>query len=303
MRRRSNPHIRQMMSNETAIALRKMNGLGNDFAVLDARPRALTLSVEQARAIANRESGVGCDQVIAIEPSLEGADAFMRIWNHDGGEVEACGNAMRCVASILADELGRPRISIQTGAGILSANLNGDGSVTVDMGVPKLNWDEIPLAEEFHDTRSIELQVGPMDDPVLHTPSVVNVGNPHCIFWVDDLDAHDLARIGPVLEHHPLFPERANISLAQVTSPDAITLRVWERGVGLTRACGTAACAVVVAAVRKKLTGRKVTVTLPGGPLKLEWREADDHILMTGPSELEYEGTLDASLLNPEPVS
>jgi diaminopimelate epimerase len=292
-----------MMSNETAIALRKMNGLGNDFAVLDARPRALTLSVERARAIANRESGVGCDQVIAIEPSPAGADAFMRIWNHDGGEVEACGNAMRCVASILADELGRPRISIQTGAGILSANLNGDGSVTVDMGVPKLNWDEIPLAEEFHDTRSIELQVGPIDDPVLHTPSVVNVGNPHCIFWVDELDAHDLARIGPVLEHHPLFPERANISLAQVTSPDAITLRVWERGVGLTRACGTAACAVVVAAVRKKLTGRKVTVTLPGGPLQLEWREADDHILMTGPSELEYEGTLDASLLNPEPVS
>jgi len=291
------------MSNETAIALRKMNGLGNDFAVLDARPRALNLSVEQARAIADRTSGVGCDQVIAIEPSPAGADAFMRIWNHDGGEVEACGNAMRCVASILADELGRPRISIQTGAGTLSANLNGDGSVTVDMGVPKLNWDEIPLAEEFHDTRSIELQVGPIDDPVLHTPSVVNVGNPHCIFWVDDLDAHDLARIGPVLEHHPLFPERANISLAHVTSPDAITLRVWERGAGLTRACGTAACAVVVAAVRKKLTGRKVTVTLPGGPLQLEWREADDHILMTGPSELEYEGTLDASLLNPEPVS
>ncbi len=291
------------MSNETAIALRKMNGLGNDFAVLDARPRALNLSVEQARAIADRTSGVGCDQVIAIEPSPAGADAFMRIWNHDGGEVEACGNAMRCVASILADELGRPRISIQTGAGMLSANLNGDGSVTVDMGVPKLNWDEIPLAEEFHDTRSIELQVGPIDDPVLHTPSVVNVGNPHCIFWVDDLDAHDLARIGPVLEHHPLFPERANISLAHVTSPDAISLRVWERGAGLTRACGTAACAVVVAAVRKKLTGRKVTVTLPGGPLQLEWREADDHILMTGPSELEYEGTLDASLLNPEPVS
>ena len=291
------------MSNETAIRLRKMNGLGNDFAVLDTRPHALTLSVGQARAIADRNSGVGCDQVIAIEPSPAGADAFMRIWNHDGGEVEACGNAMRCVASVLAGELGRPQISIQTGAGMLSAVVNGDGTVTVDMGVPKLNWDEIPLAEEFHDTRSIELQVGPIDDPVLHTPSVVNVGNPHCIFWVDDLDSHDLARIGPVLEHHPLFPERANISLAQVTSPGAITLRVWERGVGLTRACGTAACAVVVAAVRKKLTGRKVTVTLPGGPLQLEWREADDHILMTGPSELEYEGTLDASLLNAEPVS
>jgi diaminopimelate epimerase len=287
-----------MMSNDVSIRLRKMNGLGNEFAVLDARPNALTLSVGQAQAIADHENGVGCDQVIAIEPSPAGADAFMRIWNHDGGEVEACGNAMRCVASILAEELGRPQVSIQTSADMLSAVVNEDGTVTVDMGVPKLRWDEIPLAEEFHDTRIIELQVGPIDDPVLHTPSVVNVGNPHCIFWVDDLDAHDLSRIGPVLEHHPIFPDRANISLAQVTSPEAITLRVWERGVGLTRACGTAACAVVVAAARKKLTGRKITATLPGGPLQLEWRESDDHVLMTGPSELEYEGTLDASLLN-----
>jgi diaminopimelate epimerase len=291
------------MTSDAAIVLRKMNGLGNDFAVLDARPRTLPLSVGQARAIADRKSGVGCDQVIAIEPSPAGADAFMRIWNHDGGEVEACGNAMRCVASILAEELGRPRVTIQTGADMLSALVNTDGTVTVDMGVPKVRWDQIPLAEEFHDTRIIELQVGPIDDPVLHTPSVVNVGNPHCIFWVDDLDAHDLARIGPVLEHHPLFPERANISLAQVTSPDAITVRTWERGVGLTRACGTAACAVTVAAVRKKLTGRKITVTLPGGPLQMEWREGDDHILMTGPSELEYEGTLDPALMNAEPVS
>jgi diaminopimelate epimerase len=287
-----------MMSNDVSIRLRKMNGLGNEFAVLDARPNALTLSVGQAQAIADHDNGVGCDQVIAIEPSPAGADAFMRIWNHDGGEVEACGNAMRCVASILAEELGRPQVSIQTSADMLSAVVNEDGTVTVDMGVPKLRWDEIPLAEEFHDTRIIELQVGPIDDPVLHTPSVVNVGNPHCIFWVDDLDAHDLSRIGPVLEHHPIFPDRANISLAQVTSPEAITLRVWERGVGLTRACGTAACAVVVAAARKKLTGRKITATLPGGPLQLEWRESDDHVLMTGPSELEYEGTLDASLLN-----
>lgn len=286
------------MSNDVSIRLRKMNGLGNEFAVLDARPNALTLSVGQAQAIADHDNGVGCDQVIAIEPSPAGADAFMRIWNHDGGEVEACGNAMRCVASILAEELGRPQVSIQTSADMLSAVVNEDGTVTVDMGVPKLRWDEIPLAEEFHDTRIIELQVGPIDDPVLHTPSVVNVGNPHCIFWVDDLDAHDLSRIGPVLEHHPIFPDRANISLAQVTSPEAITLRVWERGVGLTRACGTAACAVVVAAARKKLTGRKITATLPGGPLQLEWRESDDHVLMTGPSELEYEGTLDASLLN-----
>ncbi len=291
------------MNQTASIRLRKMNGLGNDFAVLDARPRGLSLSVGQARAIADRESGVGCDQVIAIEPSPAGADAFMRIWNHDGGEVEACGNAMRCVATVLADELGRPNVSIQTPADMLGALVNPDGTVTVDMGVPRFRWDEIPLSEEFHDTRVIELQVGPIDAPVLHSPSVVNVGNPHCIFWVDDVNAHELERIGPVLEHHPLFPERANISLAQVTSRDAIMLRVWERGVGLTRACGTAACAVAVAAARKGLTERKSTVTLPGGPLQMEWRADDDHILMTGPSELEYEGTLDPALLQGESVS
>ncbi|MHA1164377.1 MAG: diaminopimelate epimerase [Alphaproteobacteria bacterium] len=290
------------MTNETPIALRKMNGLGNDFAVLDARPRELRLSIEQARAIADRNGGVGCDQVIALEPS-DSADVFMRIWNHDGGEVEACGNAARCVASVLADETGRSNVTIETRAAVLGAKINPDGTVTIDMGEPLLRWDQIPLAEEFHDTRIIELQVGPIDDPVLHTPSVVNVGNPHCIFWVDDIEAHDLARIGPVLENHPIFPERANISLAHVTSSDAISLKTWERGVGLTRACGTAACAVTVAAARKGLTGRKITVTLPGGPLQMEWRESDDHILMTGPSELEYEGTLDPALLNCEPVS
>ncbi len=285
------------------IALRKMNGLGNDFAELDTRLHTLALSTGQARRIADRRSGVGCDQVIAIETSPAGADAFMRIWNHDGGEVEACGNAMRCVASVLADELGRPDITIETHAGILSATVNADGSVTVDMGAPKFRWDEIPLAEEFHDTRIIELQLGPIDDPVLHTPSAVNVGNPHCIFWVDNVDAHDLARIGPLLEHHPLFPERANISLAHVVSPEAITLKTWERGAGLTRACGTAACATAVAAARKDLTGRKLTVTLPGGALQMEWREGDDHILMTGPSTLEYEGLLDPALLRGQAVA
>jgi diaminopimelate epimerase len=290
------------MTNETSIALRKMNGLGNDFAVLDARPNALALSAGQARAIANRETGVGCDQVIALEPSGS-ADVFMRIWNHDGGEVEACGNAARCVASILAGETGRSNVTIETQVAVLGAKINTDGTVTIDMGVPLFRWDQIPLSEEFHDTSIIELQVGPIDDPVLHTPSVVNIGNPHCIFWVDDLEAHDLARIGPILEHHPIFPKRANISLAHVTSSEAISLKTWERGVGLTRACGTAACAVTAAAVRKNLTDRKITVTLPGGPLQMEWRESDDHILMTGPSELEYEGTLDPALMTAEQVS
>ena len=179
---------------------------------------------------------------------------------------------------------------------MLGSTVNADGSVTIDMGAPRFAWDEIPLAEPFHDTRGIELQIGPIDAPVLHTPSVVNVGNPHCLFFVDDVEAHDLARFGPMLEHHPLFPERANISLVQVLGPEAIKVRTWERGAGLTRACGTAACAAAVAAARRELTGRKMKVTLPGGDLLIEWRESDGHILMTGPYALDYEGTLPAEL-------
>ncbi len=291
------------MSETGSIPLRKMNGLGNDFAVLDLRARTRAFTAGEIRRIADRERGVGCDQVIALEASPAGGDAFMRIWNHDGGEVEACGNAMRCVATILAEELKRPSLTIETRAGLLGAVVNADGTVTVDMGAPRFEWNEIPLSEEFADTRYIELQVGPVDDPVLHSPSAVNIGNPHCIFWVDDTEAHDLARIGPLLENHPLFPERANISLAQLTGPDAIAVKVWERGAGLTRACGTAACAVAVAAHRKRLTGRSVSVTLPGGPLLIEWRKGDSHILMTGPSELEYDGVLDPALLEMEQAS
>jgi diaminopimelate epimerase len=273
------------------IPFRKMNGLGNDFVVLDAREHALRLGADAVRAIADRTSGIGCDQVITIEPSGS-ADAFMRIWNADGGEVGACGNAARCVAALLAGERETPQVSIETESAVLAAVVNDDGSVTIDMGIPRFNWDEIPLSEPFHDTRRIELQLGPIDDPVLHSPSVVNVGNPHCIFFVDNIEAHDLARFGPLLEHHPLFPERANISIAQVTGPKALRLRTWERGAGLTKACGTAACAAAVAAARRGLTGRQVTVTLPGGDLGIDWREDDDHILMTGPYALDYEGTL-----------
>jgi diaminopimelate epimerase len=279
------------MTNATTIAFRKMNGLGNDFVVLDARAHPLALGVADVAAIADRGSGVGCDQVIALEPSRQ-ADVFMRIWNADGGEVGACGNAARCVAALVAQERGKADVTIETESAVLGARVNADGSVTIDMGAPRFAWNEIPLAEPFHDTRKIELQIGPIDDPVLHSPSVVNVGNPHCIFFVTDVDAHDLGRFGSMLEHHPLFPERANISLAQVTAPDALKLRTWERGAGLTRACGTAACAAAVAAARRKLTGRKVKVSLPGGDLLIEWRESDGHILMTGPYALDYEGTL-----------
>jgi diaminopimelate epimerase len=284
-----------------AIRFRKMNGLGNDFVVLDARARALTLSPDAVRAIADRKEGIGCDQIVALEPSRK-ADAFMRIWNADGGEVGACGNAARCVASVVAAERGEPNVRIETEGGMLEAAVSRDGSVTIDMGAPRFAWNEIPLSEPFHDTRRIELQIGPIDAPVLHTPSVVNVGNPHCLFFVDDIEAHDLARFGPMLEHHPLFPERANISLVQVLGADAIKVRTWERGAGLTRACGTAACAAAVAAVGRNLTARKVKVNLPGGDLLIEWRETDDHVLMTGPYALDYEGTLPSELFQPARV-
>jgi diaminopimelate epimerase len=287
--------------NASALKFRKMNGLGNDFVVVDGRARALALGPDAVRAIADRKEGIGCDQLIVLEPSTK-ADVFMRIWNADGGEVAACGNAARCVAALVAQEQERPQVTIETEDQVLGAVVAGDNSVTIDMGAPRLKWDEIPLAEPFHDTRRIELQAGPIDAPVLHSPAVVNVGNPHALFFVDDVEAIDLARIGPMLEHHPLFPERANISVVQVLSPEHLKIRTWERGAGLTRACGTAACASAVAAIRRGLTGRKVEVSLPGGDLVIEWRESDGHALMTGPYALDFEGTLPAALLEPAGV-
>jgi diaminopimelate epimerase len=201
---------------------------------------------------------------------------------------------------MLADAvMGRPAgeaLLLETAAGLLPVSRVSTLVFTVDMGAPRLRWDEIPLRDPFQDTRYIELQIGPIDDPILHSPSVVSMGNPHAIFWVDDVAAFDLGRIGPLLENHPIFPERANISLAEVRSPEHIVLRVWERGAGLTKACGSAACAALVAAARKKLTGRRATVTLPGGDLIIEWRTSDDHVLMTGPVEFEHEGTFPPAL-------
>ncbi len=277
---------------KTAHAFRKMNGLGNDFAVLDARVSGLRLDAGAARRLANREHGVGCDQVIVIERS-DGADAFMRILNADGSEVDACGNATRCVAALLAQEAGRPEVTILTGAGLLRATIGENGMVTVDMGSPRLRWDEIPMARPFDDTASLDVSFDASQSGLLVAPGVVNVGNPHCIFVVDDADAYDLAEIGPRIEHDQLFPERVNVSLAEILSPEMLRLRVWERGAGLTKACGTAACAAAVAAARKGLTGRRVTVELPGGNLLIEWRETDGHILMTGPWSLDYEGIFD----------
>ena len=283
---------------ERNIPFLKMNGLGNDFVVWDAREAPVRLDAEAIRRIGDRETGIGFDQMITVEKSPAGADAFMRIHNRDGSEVDACGNATRCIGRLLMEESGLAAATIETNAGLLKAAATGMARrVTVDMGEPRFAWHEIPLAEEFHDTRAIELQIGPIDAPILHTPSVVNVGNPHAVFWVRDLDAYDMSRIGPMLENHPMFPERANISIAHVISDEEIEVRVWERGVGLTQACGTAACAVGVAAARDRRTGRKVSVKLPGGPLLIEWRESDNHILMTGDTEVEYEGVLDPDTL------
>lgn len=284
------------MTAASAIPFRKMNGLGNDFVVLDGRVRPIPMDEAKARAIADRANGIGCDQLILLESSKT-ADVRMRIFNNEGGEVESCGNASRCIADMLFDEKHTRRATIDTTGGFLVAEKAGDHLVTVDMGRPRFGWQEIPLAEKFHDTRHIELQLGPIDAPLIHSPSVVNVGNPHCIFWVKDLNVVDLAKAGPMLEHHPLFPERANISLALVHSRDHMTLKVWERGAGLTRACGTAACAAVAAGSRIRLVNRKCRVSLPGGDLEIEWRDNDDHLLMTGPIAYEFDGTLPESLL------
>jgi diaminopimelate epimerase len=215
----------------------------------------------------------------------------MRIWNADGGEVEACGNAARCVGWLLMQATGRDAASIETEAGLLSATRGPEGQVTVDMGEPGLDWTQIPLAEEM-DTRNIELQVGPIDAPILHTPGCVNMGNPHVVFFVLDVASAPVREVGPMIENHMLFPERTNVGFAQIVSRERIRLRVWERGVGETKACSTGACAALVAASRRKLTGRKAVVELTGGELTIDWREDDGHVLMTGPVAVEFTGTL-----------
>jgi diaminopimelate epimerase len=271
----------------------RMNGLGNEIIVADMRGRADRVTPAAAVALAG-DRATHFDQIMAIhDPKTPGTQNYIEIINSDGSMAQACGNGMRCVVQALAAETGRKVFTFETVAGILTAQEHADGTVSVDMGAPRFGWQEIPLAEEFRDTRMIELQIGPIDAPVLHSPSVVSMGNPHAIFWVDgDVWTYDLERFGPLLENHPIFPERANITIARVTSRVAITIRTWERGAGLTRACGSAACATTVCAARTKRTGRKVTVTVPGGPLRIEWRD-DDHVIMTGPAEWEFSGSFD----------
>jgi diaminopimelate epimerase len=278
-------------------AFLKMNGLGNEIVVVDMRRETGAVSSAEARAAA-QPNGAPYDQLMTLHaPRTPGTDAYVRIYNNDGSEAGACGNGMRCIADVLFKETGKGALTFETQAGLLNCWKGETPLVsTVDMGKPRFAWNEIPLAEEFRDTRAIELQIGPIDKPILHSPSALSMGNPHAIFWVDDVDAYDLGKIGPLLENHPLFPERANISLAQVKSREHIVIRTWERGAGLTKACGSAACAAAVAAARLRRTGRKVTVTLPGGDLAIEWRERDDHVLMTGPVAYEYEGKFDPAL-------
>jgi diaminopimelate epimerase len=267
-------------------AFTKMHGLGNDFVVFDARARALSVSEDEARRIADRHRGVGCDQLIVIETAKNGADAFMRIRNADGGEVAACGNAARCVAALLMQESGRHAVRIETLAGVLQAHDAAGGTVAVDMGEARFGWRDIPLSME-QDTLHLTLSAGPLRDPC-----AVSMGNPHAVFFVPDADAVDLATLGPKLEHDPIFPDRANIGAAQVIARDRIRLRVWERGAGLTLACGTGACAALVAASRRGLADRAAEMILDGGTLRVEWLP-DGHVIMSGPVAVAFTGTLE----------
>jgi diaminopimelate epimerase len=278
------------------IAFFKMHGLGNDFVVLDGRRESVALDVTAARTVADRRTGIGCDQIILMEPpNAPNAHVFMRIVNADGSEAEACGNATRCIAWLIAQEAGHTVVRIETVVGVLQAEMIGEERVAVDMGEPRGHWQDIPLAREM-DTTSVKLRLGP-----LATPVCTNIGNPHATFFVPDADAIDLAALGPQLEHAPLFPERANIGVATVLDTATIRLRVWERGAGITRACGTGACAALVGAHRRGLTGPQARVVLDGGLLDIEWRDDDrdeaGHVIMTGPTALAFDGSFDAALL------
>ncbi|MBT5299000.1 MAG: diaminopimelate epimerase [Rhodospirillaceae bacterium] len=275
----------------TQVAFTKMHGLGNDFVIVDGRDGDLAIGGTQARAIGDRRRGVGFDQLLILEPAKDAAaDLFMRILNPDGSEAEACGNGTRCVAARVMDELGRDTLNIETVAGVLATTTGADGLVTVDMGPANLEWRQIPLAVEA-DTLHLDIENGPLRDPV-----AVNIGNPHMVFFVDDADAIDVAGLGPALESHPLYPERTNVEICSLSGPDQLRMRVWERGAGITQACGSGACAAGVAAARRGLTGRRVEIVLDGGPLSIEWRE-DGRVLMTGPVATSFEGTLGPELL------
>ena len=273
-------------------AFLKMHGLGNDFVVFDARDAALALTPEQIRKVADRHFGVGCDTVVVIRPGGAAADATVQFYNADGAESESCGNATRCVARLLLDERGLARVRISTKGGLLTCSDAGKGLVTLDMGEPKLDWGALPMSAPV-DTTNFPLDIGGNQIPA----SAVSVGNPHCVLFVPDAAAAPVETLGPRIETLPFFPNRVNVEFAQVLDPATIRMRVWERGVGVTLACGTGACATAVAAIRRGLTGRKVKLVLDGGALMIEWREEDGHVLMTGPAALPFRGRLDLTAL------
>jgi diaminopimelate epimerase len=284
--------IRRARSN--GLPFVKMEGLGNDFVILDGRKKPLDLTGDDARAIADRHLGIGCDQIITLQPSKR-ADVFMRIQNADGSETAACGNVTRCVAKILMNETGKRTAAIETLFDVLKVKASKGGEFAVDMGVPKLGWRDIPLAREM-DTAKMDLEARFKGGKRFNGPVGVNIGNPHAIFFVDDVETLDIEHTGPKLEHDKLFPERANISFAEKTGPDTIRLRVWERGTGVTMACGSAACATLVAAKRRGLMDHEADIVLDGGTLHVDWR-ADGHVIMTGPAAESFRGTMDLAAL------
>jgi diaminopimelate epimerase len=280
----------------------KMNGLGNEIVVLDLRGSAVEVGPEQVRAI-GRADGLGFDQLMVLhDPPSPGTDAAVAIYNRDGSRAGACGNGTRCVAWYLARESGRETFELETEAGRLACRRIGDWTFAVEMGRPRLAWHEIPLRDPCEDTRALRLEPLPAEAVALGLASVVSMGNPHAIFFVDDRAAHDLASLGPLLETHPMFPERANVSFAEVLGADHIALSVWERGTGVTKACGSAACAAVVAGARTGRTDRRALVSLPGGDLDIEWRRSDDIVVMTGPVAYEHETRLDPRLFEEAPA-
>ncbi len=272
-----------------------MNGLGNSICVLDAREESMPLTPEIVAALADPKKGIGFDQMMVLERAKNPlADIYTQIWNADGTKVGACGNGTRCVAWYLMRETEQDHIVIETDAGLLGASRAGENTISVDMGEPHLEWDQIPMSERM-DTMRIELQVGPIEDPIMHGPGCVSMGNPHVVFFVQDAEVAPVAQVGPMIEHHPLFPEGVNVGFAEIVSREHIRLRVWERGAGLTKACGTGACAALVAAVRRRLTERVARVQVDGGDMTIEWRASDNHVIMTGPIEIEAEGTIGAT--------
>lgn len=267
------------------LRFRKMHGLGNDFVVLDARTGGVEVTPGLARALGDRHRGVGFDQ-LAVIGTAEDADASIVFWNTDGSIAGACGNATRCVAELLMREGGDAPVTMRTAGGILGAERLPDGRIRVDMGLARTRWQDIPLAEAA-DTVAL---------PLPGAPGAVAMPNPHCVFFVGNAEAVDLVAEGPRWEHHPMFPERANVEFCQVLAPDRVRMRVWERGTGVTLACGSGACAVAVAGARKGLTGREITIVADGGELELHWRE-DGHVTMAGPVSDVFEGELTAEFL------